>query len=174
MSIEHSRYARFEDNCSVEVRIVNPFVFLVIYMRLSLNFNAYIFGHCVIFLGKKITAPPPQVRVCSYASGKAAMVLRELIPYRCLFVFSNQWWIFMLIILAYFYYSIWRTFLCFCDINILAMTSYELLLHTNFIQYGHCYITFFHMILFSNAKCKSCISYLKKMRWTATVVSSRV
>ena len=54
---------------SVEVRIVNPFVCLVIQVRLPLNFNAYTFGHCVIFSGKKITAP--QVRICPTASSVA-------------------------------------------------------------------------------------------------------
>lgn len=39
---------------SVEVRIVNPFVFLV---RLSLNFNAYTFGHCVFFFEQVHRSP---------------------------------------------------------------------------------------------------------------------
>lgn len=44
---------------SVEARIVNPSVFPEILVRLSLNFNAYTFGHRVIVSGKNITAPPP-------------------------------------------------------------------------------------------------------------------
>lgn len=45
---------------SVEMRIiVNRFVFLVIKVHLSLNFNTYTFGHCVI-LSKKITPAPPK------------------------------------------------------------------------------------------------------------------
>ena len=52
---------------SVDVRIVNLFVFLAISVRLYPNFNTYTFGHCVIFLGKKIAAPPSPnvpVRLC--------------------------------------------------------------------------------------------------------------
>ena len=49
---------------SVEVRIVNPFVFLEIKARLSLNFNPFTFGHCVFFSGKKMTAlPSPDVPI---------------------------------------------------------------------------------------------------------------
>ena len=52
---------------SVDVRIVNPFVFLAIkgvYISIS---TLKTFGHCVIFSGKKITAPlSPNVPVRLY------------------------------------------------------------------------------------------------------------
>ena len=49
---------------SVDVRIVNLFVFLAILVRLYPNFNAYTFRDCVTFSGKKITTPPsPNVPV---------------------------------------------------------------------------------------------------------------
>ena len=57
---------------SVEVRIVSPFLFLVVYVRFSLTFNAHTFGHCVIFSGKKITASPKSE--CAHTHGYECVV----------------------------------------------------------------------------------------------------
>ena len=50
---------------SVDVRIVNLFVFLAIYKKfVYIQISTLTFGHCVIFSGKKIAAPPsPNVPV---------------------------------------------------------------------------------------------------------------
>ena len=36
-------------------------------LRLHPDFNPHPFGHCVIFSGKTVTAPPPEVGRCPYA-----------------------------------------------------------------------------------------------------------
>ena len=43
---------------SLDVGILNIFVFHAIWVRLHLDFNTLAFGHCVKFSSKKVTPPP--------------------------------------------------------------------------------------------------------------------
>ena len=57
MSLEGTQCERFENNCFSRGENCKPFRFSC-NLSVSLNFNAYTFGHCVIFSDKKITTHP--------------------------------------------------------------------------------------------------------------------
>ena len=72
---------------SLGVRIVNVFVFTAIWVRLYPDFNTHAFGHCVIFSGKKVTAPSPKsegARTLMQVHELQTLILRQLKAWKSL------------------------------------------------------------------------------------------